>query len=168
MTMRQFLMIISALFLCNMAAAQGLRIDDLGNRNVIVRVNDLSKNYLLLPVQENVPESGVFVTVNGVAEPVRNVRLAVDRVDYMVPLDLAPYRGKTVALDIHIGDGHRRTDVNKDICWTKMELSDEFSVENIEKYRPAFHHTPQYGWMNDPNGMFYKDGVYHLYYQYNP
>ena len=168
MTMRQFLMIISALFICNIAAAQGLRIDDLGNRNVIVRVNDLSKNYLLLPVQENVPESGVFVTVNGVAEPVRNVRLAVDRVDYMVPLDLAPYRGKTVALDIHIGDGHRRTDVNKDICWTKMELSDEFSVENIEKYRPAFHHTPQYGWMNDPNGMFYKDGVYHLYYQYNP
>ena len=161
-------MIISSLFLCSMASAQGLRIDDLGNRNVIVRVNDLSKNYLLLPVQEDVPESGVFVTVNGVAEPVRNVRLAVDRVDYMVPLDLAPYRGKTVALDIHVGDGHRRTDVNKDICWTKMELSDEFSVENIEKYRPVFHHTPQYGWMNDPNGMFYKDGVYHLYYQYNP
>ena len=30
------------------------------------------------------------------------------------------------------------------------------------------HHTPSYGWMNDPVGMFYKDGVYHLCYQYNP
>ena len=167
-TMKQFLLIVSALLLCNIASAQGLRIDDLGNRNVIVRIDDLSKNYLLLPVQEDVPESGVFVTVNGVAEPVRNVRLAVDRVDYMVPLDLASYRGKTVALDIHVGEGHRRTDVNKDICWSKMELSDEFSVENIEKYRPVFHHTPKYGWMNDPNGMFYKDGVWHLYYQFNP
>ena len=108
------------------------------------------------------------MTVNGVAEPVRNIRLAVDRIDYMVPLDLTPYRGKTVALDIHVGEGHRRTDVINDLCWTKMELSDEFSAENIEKYRPVFHHTPQYGWMNDPNGMFYQDGVYHLYYQYNP
>lgn len=151
-----------------MAIAQDLRVDDLGNRNVIVRVNDLTKNFLLLPVQEDVHESAVFVTVNGVAEPVRHVRLAVDRVDYMVPLDLKPYAGKTVALDIHVGDGHRRTDVINDLCWEKMCLSDEFSLENTEKYRPVFHHTPQYGWMNDPNGMFYHDGVYHLYYQYNP
>ena len=134
----------------------------------MVRVNDLTKNYLLLPVQEDVHESAVFVTVNGVAEPVRHVRLAVDRVDYMVPLELAPYAGKTVALDIHVGDGHRRTDVINDLCWEKMCLSDEFSLENTEKYRPVFHHTPQYGWMNDPNGMFYHDGVYHLYYQFNP
>ena len=148
--------------------AQGLRVDDLGNRNVIVRIDDLSKKYLLLPVQEDVPESGVFVTVNGVAEPVRNIRLAVDRVDYMVPLELAPYQGKVVALDIHIGEGHRRTNVINDLCWSKMELNDEFSTEYIEKYRPVFHHTPPYGWMNDPNGMFYKDGVWHLYYQFNP
>ena len=148
--------------------AQGLRIDDLGNRNVIVRIDDLSKKYLLLPVQEDVHESGVFVTVNGVAEPCRNVRLAINRVDYMVPIDLTPYQGKVVALDIHVGDGHRRSDVIKDICWAKMCLSDEFSIENVEKYRPVFHHTPQYGWMNDPNGMFYKDGVWHLYYQFNP
>lgn len=148
--------------------ARGLRVDDLGNRNVIVRVNDLSKKYLLLPVQEDAPESGIYVTVDGVAEAVRNVRLAIDRVDYMVPLELSAYEGKVVALDIHIGEGHRRVDVIKDLCWEKMCLSDEFSVENIEKYRPVFHHTPEYGWMNDPNGMFYHDGVYHLYYQFNP
>ena len=148
--------------------ARGLRVDDLGNRNVIVRVNDLSKKYLLLPVQEDAPESGIYVTVDGVAEAVRNVRLAIDRVDYMVPLELSAYEGKVVALDIHVGEGHRRVDVIKDVCWEKMYLSDEFSVENIEKYRPVFHHTPEYGWMNDPNGMFYHDGVYHLYYQFNP
>ena len=168
MTMKRILLIFISLALPLMVRAQDLRVDDLGNRNVIVRVNDLTKNYLLLPVQEDVHESAVFVTVNGVAEPVRHVRLAVDRVDYMVPLELAPYAGKTVALDIHVGDGHRRTDVINDLCWEKMCLSDEFSLENTEKYRPVFHHTPQYGWMNDPNGMFYHDGVYHLYYQYNP
>lgn len=37
-----------------------------------------------------------------------------------------------------------------------------------ENYRPAFHYAPQHNWMNDPNGMVYVDGEYHLFYQYNP
>ena len=35
-------------------------------------------------------------------------------------------------------------------------------------YRPNFHFTPKKGWMNDPNGLYYKDGVYHLFFQYYP
>jgi levanase/fructan beta-fructosidase len=54
------------------------------------------------------------------------------------------------------------------LCWREMKQSDDFDTANREKFRPAYHHTPAYGWMNDPNGMFYKDGVYHLYYQWNP
>lgn len=34
--------------------------------------------------------------------------------------------------------------------------------------RPAFHFTPQRNWMNDPNGLVYDRGLWHLYYQYNP
>ncbi len=37
-----------------------------------------------------------------------------------------------------------------------------------EQYRPLVHFTPVRNWMNDPNGMVYMDGVYHLFYQYNP
>lgn len=37
-----------------------------------------------------------------------------------------------------------------------------------ELYRPQIHFTPEKNWMNDPNGMVYADGVYHLFYQYNP
>lgn len=37
-----------------------------------------------------------------------------------------------------------------------------------ELYRPQLHFSPQKGWMNDPNGMVYHDGVYHLFYQYYP
>lgn len=42
------------------------------------------------------------------------------------------------------------------------------SITYSELYRPQFHFTPAYGWMNDPNGMFYLDGEYHLFYQYYP
>ncbi len=37
-----------------------------------------------------------------------------------------------------------------------------------EKYRPVYHYTPPKNWVNDPNGMVYLDGEYHLFYQYNP
>ena len=33
---------------------------------------------------------------------------------------------------------------------------------NRDKFRPVYHHTPLYGWMNDANGLVYKDGEYHL------
>ena len=37
-----------------------------------------------------------------------------------------------------------------------------------EQYRPQFHYTPRQNWMNDPNGLVYRGGTYHLFHQYNP
>jgi len=37
-----------------------------------------------------------------------------------------------------------------------------------EPHRPQFHFSPAENWMNDPNGMFYFDGEYHLFYQHYP
>ncbi|MCB7482272.1 glycoside hydrolase family 32 protein [Christiangramia sediminis] len=50
----------------------------------------------------------------------------------------------------------------------KAEEVAEVKVQTDEDFRPNFHFTPEKNWMNDPNGMFYLNGTYHLYFQYYP
>ena len=51
---------------------------------------------------------------------------------------------------------------------------DQAQIENTdsdyynEPYRPQYHFSPEEKWMNDPNGMVYNNGIYHLFYQYYP
>ena len=51
---------------------------------------------------------------------------------------------------------------------TSPTVPEGSAVSMNEQYRPQIHFTPAKNWMNDPNGMVYADGVYHLFYQYNP
>ena len=127
-------------------------------------------NYLLLPVQEKAEMCNVKVVDNNHQVKTLNVRLAANHVDYYVPLCLKPYSGsKGLALDIHVNGTYRNDgELSGFTCWKNMQLSDTFDTTNREQYRPVYHHTPAWGWMNDPNGMFYKDGVWHLYFQHNP
>lgn len=143
------------------AAESSVNTRHLANEQNILVVKDVQK-YLLLPVQDDAPEGKLYIVVNNRHQGTAiDVRLARERVDYYVPLDLSEYRGKDISIDI-------QGVPESSICWKKMSLSDTFDMANREEFRPIYHHTPAYGWMNDPNGMFYKDGVYHLYFQHNP
>lgn len=149
------------------ASAQDARF--LSSNHCIYRINE-QKNYLLLPVQEKAEMCNIKVVKNNTQVKALNVRLASNHIDYYVPLDLKQFGEEAkLALDIHVNGTYRNDgELSGFTCWKKMLFSDTFDTANREKYRPVYHHTPAWGWMNDPNGMFYKDGVWHLYFQYNP
>lgn len=149
-------------------SAQAGDVSFLSGSHCMVRA-EASGRYLMLPVQERAEVSNVKVIVGNDVVQSLDVRLAVDNIDYYVPFDMAPYEGKKVLFDIHVNGSSRIEGGIKDhICWSKMKYTDKVDVVVDEKYRPSYHHTPEWGWMNDPNGMFYKDGVWHLCYQWNP
>ena len=144
-----------AIFLCAALSLSGINAQ---------AESKLTVNYLalLLPVQDDAPEAKVgVISGNTRVGELANVRLARERVDYYVPFSLEAFMGKDVKIDV-LGMPQGS------LCWKELKLSDTFDMANREKYRPLYHHTPAYGWMNDPNGMFYKDGVWHLYFQHNP
>lgn len=152
-----------------LSAPDGVKVNHLGVNNTLVKVTDTNKKYLLFPVQESSDDVKINILSDGNIVETIYVRLAKSKTDYMVPFDMTPYKGHNVVLDITIPQGRSSIrEAQNDVCWNAIEVSDTFNTTNKEKYRPAFHHTPLYGWMNDPNGMFYKDGQWHLYYQYNP
>lgn len=123
---------------------------------------DVTEDYLLLPIQDDASEGKICVVKdNEQKSTLMNVRLARERVDSYVPFALSAYKGQHISIEIQ---GVPETA----LCWKELKLSGSFDMANKESFRPVYHHTPAYGWMNDPNGMFYKDGVYHLYFQYNP
>lgn len=171
LTMKK-IFISSLLAICGLSYGNAQQVSFMSNSHCLYRISveNMTKKYLLLPVQENAEMANIKVIANNKQVKSFNVKLANNHVDYLVPLDLQEFAGEnSLALDIHV-NGTYRTDggVSSFGCWKMMQCSDTFDMQNREQYRPVYHHTPAYGWMNDPNGMFYKDGVWNLYFQYNP
>lgn len=144
---------------CQSNTQQGFTLEQQGDTLTLVHITNPTK-YLLLPVEEHTPEGQVCLLTGDPADTDMDVRLAKKNTDYFVPFEL-PAGKKEATVRI-------RKTPKEAICWKEMKLSDTFDTTNRDKFRPVYHHTPLYGWMNDANGLVYKDGEYHLFFQYNP
>lgn len=136
-----------------------MTLEQQGDSLTVIHITNPTR-YLLLPVEESAAESQIRLDTGSAADTDMDVRLAQNQTDYFVPFEL-PAGAKTATVRIN-------RIAKTALCWEQMKLSDTFDTTNTDKFRPAYHHTPLYGWMNDANGLVYKDGEYHLYYQYNP
>ena len=164
---RNILSVLIALASIGTACAQETQF--LSSNHCLYRIQQKDK-CLLLPVQESAEMSNIKVIAGNKQMKSLNVRLAMNKVDYYVPLYLDEFNEeKTLALDIHVNGNYRNDGgISTFSCWKNIKNAESFDTTNREQYRPLYHHTPAYGWMNDPNGMFFKDGVWHLYFQHNP
>ena len=103
----------------------------------------IKSSYLLIPVEEKAPEVIMYVKYEGSNEQGKYyIRLAREKADYWVKLDVSKQRDKNLTLTFDNTD--------KSVWgFNNLKESDIFNVEYDETYRPVFHFSPEYGWMND-------------------
>lgn len=148
----------AVLFTGTAAAGDPLRIEHPDKRTTEIPVEHPAA-WLMLPIEEAAPEVPVEILAADEVLQRLHIHLAQFEVDYYMPLRASDYPG---ADRIRVLNHHRNA-----LAWSRIYTADRYDLPD-ERYRPAYHFAPAYGWMNDPNGMFYLDGVWHLFYQHNP
>lgn len=127
----------------------------------IVREFKISKQYLNFPIDMQQDRQMVQFVLKNDTLTYNVIRIADAEPDYWVFKDVSAYKGKTLKLIFA-----------KEVKGlNKIYQSDEFAGQDSlykESKRPQFHFSSRRGWNNDPNGLVYFDGEYHLYYQHNP
>lgn len=122
-----------------------------------------SEDYLLLPAANKGKASRLSILVDGkniLGEP-QTINIASNVADYYIPIYIKEYQGKDLKVCLTRVDW-------KDLVCTGIKQSDDRGFEREEPFRQVYHFTPDFGWTNDPNGMVYANGTYHLAYQANP
>lgn len=121
----------------------------------------INHDYLLLPVKNGAAMRRVKLLLDG--KPVREfeIELGDQKPDFVVTSDVRAFKGKTLTIEVPLPVESKALDA--------IEPSNSLPVAiESEQRRPQFHFTSHRGWLNDPNGLVYFQGEWHLFYQHNP
>ena len=124
----------------------------------------IEKRYLNLPIKSGAPKRSVTTLVDGRMEVKNDIELADAVPDWWAFMDVSAWRGRAVTLQVD-------KLAEDSTALSSIEQSD--SIEGAEglyrePLRGQFHFSSQRGWNNDPNGLVFYRGEYHLFYQHNP
>ena len=130
------------------------------------RTLTLDKRYLLLPVKarpKDAPKQNAVLIVDG--KTVRAFDIELDeKPDWFAHLDVSEWKGKPATLRIkNLPEGSKAPDLvtTSDEIWNASGL-------HSEPLRPQLQFSTRRGWVNDPNGLVFYNGEYHLFFQHNP
>jgi len=130
----------------------------------VTREFKIEKRYLNIPIKNGAPKKVVTLLVDG-KQIVRNdIELADGTPDWWAPMDVSAWKGKAATLSVN-------KLAEDSLALKAIESSDTIKdAEKLyaERLRGQFHFSPKRGWNNDPNGMVYFNGEYHLFFQHNP
>lgn len=122
------------------------------------------KNWLVLPVKNGSPKRNLELWVDGKLERWFDIELAEGAPDWYAYLDISEWKGEPMELRVDQLSPDSKV-------FTPVRQSNEDTNEGTlygEKLRGQFHFSPKRGWNNDPNGLVYYKGEYHLFFQHNP
>ena len=122
----------------------------------------VEKRFINLPVQNQLDTQNLQVLVGDTIYREFDIQLAESDPDFWVPLDMKDYQGKSVTIK-----AEKPSKKGLDLIYQSEQIAGYDSLYT-ERLRPQIHFTSQRGWINDPNGLVYNNGEYHLYYQHNP
>lgn len=118
----------------------------------------ITKKYLVFPVNRLCSNKSLSFYINDREVYGLNIKLDNIQPDFYSYIDVSRFIGKTVSIK-----------TNPEIKIAPREC-DKIADTDLHKepFRPRIHFTAKSGWINDPNGLIYLDGKYHMFYQYNP
>jgi sucrose-6-phosphate hydrolase SacC (GH32 family) len=130
----------------------------------VSRVVTLEHHYLNLPVKNGGPKRQMSVVIDG--QPARHfeIELADAQPDWWAFIDTSAFQGRKAPLQLD-------KLAEDSAALNAIDQSDEIKNADTlyhERLRPQFHFSARRGWNNDPNGLVFYKGEYHLFFQHNP
>jgi fructan beta-fructosidase len=124
----------------------------------------IEKPYLHLPVRNGASQRRMRLVIDGRTVREFEIELADGPPDFWVFCDASPWAGKRLKIEID------RLPLDSKGLVAIVQSDQVPGADRLykEKYRPQFHFSSRRGWNNDPNGLVYSKGEYHLFYQHNP
>ncbi len=125
---------------------------------------EISKRYLHLPIKNGAPRRVVSLLVDGIQQVRNDIELAPGKPDWWAPMDVSAWQGKKIALVVD-----KLPEDSTGLSAIEMsETVRDAAQDYKETLRGQFHFSPRRGWNNDPNGLVFYNGEYHLFFQHNP
>lgn len=131
----------------------------------VTRVFTVDKKWLLLPVKNGHTKCDMELRDGTTVLRAFGIELAAEQPDWWAPLDIGAWQGKKLTLWANQLDAKSKGMASIRLTNTPSPYPADLYQES---QRPQLHFSPARGWNNDPNGMVYYNGEYHLFFQHNP
>ena len=136
---------------------------------MIKRNLTLTGSFLHIPVKTGAPKTALQIWIGGNLLYDFSIELSDKGPHFYCPLDMSVFRNCCIDVMVSESDSVSQKTLDMIVNGEEAASSNSLYLELYQELlRPQFHFSSKRGWLNDPNGLLFCDGLYHLFYQHNP